>query len=278
MMKIFSLLFAPIRWVLKFLLKIFLVLTLILVIVLACGNFWLPWVTTWQIRSLTGFNADIRSSEGSLFRGCVDFKNVLISNPTKQFKEPIFVSFNDFMLDVGVSSIFKETVVLENVIIDIDNITVVKNADGTYNYAVFLENISKSSEKNTSKEDTEKSKSDKNSAGSSKDKSGKHVAINKFVFAIRSVRTIDEKTGAKNEYSLKYKREFSNITDLSSLTSELVSDLSAYGLEALIQSTLHSITELPGIKQVKGGLSKVKNVSTEVIKGVGSGIKGIFSK
>lgn len=276
-MKILSLLFAPIKWVFKFLLKCTLVLALLLVIILACGNLWLPRVASWQIRSLTGFDTTIQSSRGSLFRGYVDFRDMSIKNPAKQFNESTFISFNDLGVDIDMTSIFKDTIVFESIVLDIDSITVVKNAEGDHNYSVFIEKIGES--KNNKDSGNEKPKASTVAKTSEKKKKPeKNFTIDKLVLSIRSVKTIDESTGTVKEYPIKYRREFSNVSAPSSLVAPLVADLSVYGLGALIQSTIKSIGELPGVEQIKDGLTKVKDVSTDTVKNIGSKVKGIFSK
>ncbi len=252
-------------------------LALLLVIILACGNLWLPRVASWQIRSLTGFDTTIQSSRGSLFRGYVDFRDMSIKNPAKQFNESTFISFNDLGVDIDMTSIFKDTIVFESIVLDIDSITVVKNAEGDHNYSVFIEKISES--KNSKDSGNEKRKTATVAKTSEKKKKPeKNFTIDKLVLSIRSVKTIDESTGTVKEYPIKYRREFSNVSAPSSLVAPLVADLSVYGLGALIQSTIKSIGELPGVEQIKDGLTKVKDVSTDTVKNIGSKVKGIFSK
>ncbi len=269
-MKIISLLFAPITWVIKLLLKCAIMLALILLIVLACGNLWLPWVINWQVNSLSGFKTVIQSSRGSLFKGYVDLRELSIQNP-KQFKEPAFISFNDLGTDMDLTSIFKNTIVLENIIIDIDNITLVKNVDGTYNYSMFIDNINKTIGKKSANNQDQKTQKETST-------SAKNIQINKLVFSINSVKIIDESNGDIKEYSINYRREFSNISDPSTLVTPLVTDLSIYGLSSFIQSTFQSIGDLPGISHAKEGIIKVKDSSKEAVKGIKSGIKGLFSK
>ncbi len=261
-MKIISLIFAPVKWVLKFLLKCALILALVLIIILACGNFWLPWVTDWQVHSLTGFSTSIQSSRGSLFKGYVDFRDMTVKNPTPQFQEPVFISFNDLGVDVDLSSLFKDTIVLESVVVDINNISIVKDASGNHNYSVFIDNIKKSTEN--------KSASDKKEEKSAKDSSkpAKNIHINKLVFAINSVKVIDEKSGSVKEYSLKYRREFSDISDISSIVTPLIADLSAYGLGALIESGVEMLGDLPGVTQAKEGIIKLKDTSKDAVKNI----------
>lgn len=267
-MKFLNILLCPVKWIIKFFAKIFLVLTLSLILILACGNFWLPWIIRWQTHSLTGFSAKIESSRGSLFKGYVDLRELAINNPSDRFNESSFISFNELGIDVKLTSIPTNVVILEKVIIDIDTITLVKNIDGTYNYSVFIDNINDSF-------DNEKS----STTASSKEKTlTKKLHIEKLTFAIKSVKIIDEKTGNVNEYSIKYEREFSNIDDISSLIKPLVTDLGKYGLSAFIQSTFQSVLELPGISQATDGLTKVKDVSKDTIKDIGIGLKNIFSK
>ncbi len=272
-MKIISFLLSPIRWALKFLLKCTLILVLLLVVILACGNLWLPWVINWQSRSLTGFNTTIQSSKGSLFKGNVDFQNVTIKNPSDKFSETSFISFNDLGVDVKLTSIFSNTILLENILIDIDNVTIVKNKEGVYNYSVFVDNISSIGKSDT----TGNSKNTNKASDKETSKSAKNLVIGKFTFAINSIKIIDESDNSVKEFNVKYKREFSNVSDISSIIKPLVTDLGMYGLTAFIQATFQSIGELPGINQATQGIIKIKNTSKEAIKGTKNTIKGIHS-
>ncbi len=272
-MKIISFLLSPIRWALKFLLKCALILVLLLVVILACGNLWLPWVINWQSRSLTGFNTTIQSSKGSLFKGNVDFQNVTIKNPNDKFSETSFISFNDLDVDVKLTSIFSNTILLENILIDIDNVTIVKNKEGIYNYSVFADNISSIGKSDATGDNKNTNKANNKEAS----KSTKNLVIEKFTFSINSIKIIDESDNSVKEFSIKYKREFSNISDISSIIKPLVADLGMYGLTAFIQATFQSIGELPGINQATQGIIKIKNTSKEAIKGTKNTIKGIQS-
>jgi hypothetical protein len=101
-----------------------------------------------QIKSRTGFVADIGSSQGSLFKGYLDFHDFSISNPNNVFTTPKFISGNEFPIDIRLGFLLTSTIILEKIIVNIDNITLAKNADGMYNCQLFMKNRSRESQDN----------------------------------------------------------------------------------------------------------------------------------
>jgi uncharacterized protein involved in outer membrane biogenesis len=242
--------------------------------VIASGNCWLPWIVKGQVKSRTGFNADIGSSRGSLFKGYIDFRDFSISNPKDAFTARDFLSLNELAADIKLRSLPTNTIVLERIVIDIDNITLVKNANGAYNCQLFVKNISKENQGNNTAKINDNKADDKSTAD---EKVSKKVPLGKVLFAIKSAKIIDESVeGSVKEFSLNYRREFSNIDDISDVIKPLISDLSKYGLSVLIQSTFDSILRLPVIEQATGGLINAKDVSKDVIEDIGGGFKGLF--
>ncbi|MDR2436446.1 MAG: hypothetical protein LBD33_04040 [Puniceicoccales bacterium] len=270
-MNLLKILLSPIFWLLRKLAKVALILVIILAVVLASGNFWLPRLAKWHIRSRSGFEANIGSSRGTLFRGRLDFRDFDVSNPKDTFKTSEFFSFNELVTDVNLKSLLTDTVVVDEIVVDIGNVTLVKNADGVYNCQLFLQNMFGVGQSNGK---------EANSASSDKDVSRKKfckkLRISRIVFAVKAVAIIDESTGSTREYLLNYRREFSNVDDINAIVKPLMADLGKYGLGIFIQSTLDMALHLPCVEQVTGGLIKVKDVSQGLMEGVGAGLRGIF--
>jgi hypothetical protein len=263
----------PILWLLRKLAKLALILAIILIVALASGNFWLPKVARWQIKSWTGFDVNIGSSLGTLFRGRLDFRDLGISNPKDIFKTDEFVSFNKLAVDVNLKSLFTDTIVLDEIVFDIGGISLVKNTDGVYNCQLFAKNMF-----GIGKDGGKDAPNMPNGKDISGKKFSKKLHINRMVFAVKSVSIVDESTGIASVYSLNYRREFSNVDDVNAIIKPLMADLGKYGLGIFVQSTFDMVLHLPGIKQVTSGLTKVKDVSQGLMEGVGAGLRSIFGR
>ncbi|MDR1255697.1 MAG: AsmA family protein [Puniceicoccales bacterium] len=275
-MKLLGFLLAPLFWLFRKVAKLTIILAIILLIVLASGNYWLPWVAKWQIKSRTGFGADVESSVGSLFRGCVNFHNFSISNPKDAFESHRFITFNEMATDVRLRSMLTGKIVLENVVLDIGSVTLVKNVNGMYNLQLFAKNISGMNRETPSIKTDGNKFSDQNAF---REKISPKIHLSKVTFAIGSVKVIDEADrGNAKEYSLNYRREFTNIDDIDSIIKPLVADLSKYGLSIFVQTAFDSVLHIPGLEKIAEGIIKVKDVSKDVVKDVEGGIKGLFKK
>jgi hypothetical protein len=275
-MKVLQILLSPVFWLLRKLAKWTLILAIVLIVVLASGNIWLPYVVRWQVHSKTGFRAHIDSSCGSLFRGHLDFRDFDILNPKNKFNNNAFVSFNELTADVNLRSLLTGTVVLDKIVIDIDNITLIKNADGVYNCQHFVKNISRPTPAKTA---PVKNKS--NSRGKNVPAGGnaKKMCLKKVAFTLKSVKIIDE-SGAEpaKEYSLNYRRKFTNIEDANAIIKPLMADLSKYGVSLFVQSVFDSVLHMPGVDQVTDGVMTIKDISKGTIRDIETGIKHLFKK
>jgi hypothetical protein len=121
--------------------------------------------------------------------------------------------------------------------------------------------------------------SENKSRKSAKEKTPKKVRVNKVLFAVKSVKIIDELVnGSANEITINYRREFSNVDDINKVIKALLSDLSKYGLSLFIQATFDSALHLPGIEQIINGLIKTKDISKNIVGGIGNGLKNLFKK
>jgi uncharacterized protein involved in outer membrane biogenesis len=272
-MNLLKILLFPVFWLLRKLAKVALILVVILAVILASGNFWLPRVARWQIKSRSGFEANVGSSRGTLFRGRIDFRDFDVSNPKDSFKTNEFFLFNELVTDVNLKSLLTDTVVVDEIVVDIGSVTLVKNVDGIYNCQLFLQNMFGSGQSSGNEANDAPS-----GKGASRKKFCKKLRISRIVFAVKSVTIIDESTGSTKEYLLNYRREFSNVEDINVIVKPLMTDLGKYGLGIFIQSTFDMVLHLPGVEQVTGGLIKVKDASQGLMEGIGAGLRGIFGE
>ena len=244
-----------IKWALKILLKIFLFILVILLITLGTVNFWLPSTVNKLIRKYSGFSSKIEKSACRPLKGRVDLTNFEIENQTPGFSDKRFLSINKFVADVDVSSLIKgNEAIAEEIIIDINNIAVIKSAGNEYNFQVFANNI-----KNNTTSSDKKGSKDRDKSDSSK---SKKFLIKKLKLALGSVDYVDESSNSKKTYNINYEHEFTNVNDIDIIKKQLISDLKKYGLEFVIDYILSSMFNIGNA--ALDTLSKGKDIALQV--------------
>ena len=244
-----------IKWALKILLKIFLFILVILLITLGTVNFWLPSTVNKLIRKYSGFSSKIEKSACRPLKGRVDLTNFEIENQTPGFSDKRFLSINKFVADVDVSSLTKgNEAIAEEIIIDINNIAVIKSAGNEYNFQVFANNI-----KNNISSSDKKGSKDRDKSDSSK---SKKFLIKKLKLALGSVDYVDESSNSKKTYNINYEHEFTNVNDVDVIKKQLISDLKKYGLEFVIDYILSSMFNIGNV--ALDTLSKGKDIALQV--------------
>ena len=226
-----------IKWALKILLKIFLFILVILLITLGTVNLWLPSTVNKLIHKYSGFSSKIEKSACRPLKGRVDLTNFEIENQTPGFSDKRFLNINRFVADVDVSSMTKgNEVIAEEIIIDINNIAVIKSAGNEYNFQVFANNIKNNIASSDKKESKDRDKSD-----SSKSK---------------------KSNNSKKTYNINYEHEFTNVNDIDIIKKQLISDLKKYGLEFVIDYILSSMFNIGNV--ALDTLSKGKDIALQV--------------
>ena len=244
-----------IKWALKILLKIFLFILVILLITLGTVNFWLPSTVNKLIRKYSGFSSKIEKSACRPLKGRVDLTNFEIENQTPGFSDKRFLSINKFVADVDVSSLIKgNEAIAEEIIIDINNIAVVKSAGNEYNFQVFANNIKNNTTSSDKKESKDRDKSDSSKS--------KKFLIKKLKLALGSVDYVDESSNSKKTYNINYEHEFTNVNDIDIIKKQLISDLKKYGLEFVIDYILSSMFNIGNA--ALDTLSKGKDIALQV--------------
>jgi uncharacterized protein involved in outer membrane biogenesis len=208
-------------------LRVLLIAVVILCIVLATGNLWVPRAVEMVLQRASGFPVAIGSSKGSLFKGRVDFRDCAVKNPSPPFKDEKFIAFNRLTGDVALTSLWRKTVVIEELTVDIDTVATVKNADGTDNYVLFGRKIH-----SLFAEDPDESDGG-GTSNPGKARDGRGVLVKKLTLAIGTLRIVDEGRGTARDYAIGYRREFTNVDDLSKLRKQLIGDLAKHGISIL---------------------------------------------
>ncbi|MDR1528276.1 MAG: AsmA family protein [Puniceicoccales bacterium] len=254
MIKIFTtLILCPVKWVVEFILKLIAIAAILICLVFLAGNFWIPTVLEGVLTNMSGFKTSVGKSRGSIFRGRFDLKDLKMQNPDSLFQSKDFVSINNIVTDVNVWSLWKDTIVVEEIVLDIDDLTMVTSGEGESNYTILVKNF-KQGNQTAKKEASKKVDTGKHSPK-------KSVLIKSLTLSISTVHVIDEHKNSSREYKIDYRKEFHNVSDFAKIERQLISDLGKFGISIVIDSIISSIPMVPAA--ATDGIIKIKDISLD---------------
>ncbi len=115
-------------------------------IAVACALFALAWMLLLpefvlrQIRTRTGFAATVASLSCNPFTGRLTIRGLVLTNPPG-YSTGDFVQLREFRADGDLLSLFSERVVLDELVLDVRRLALVRRADGLSNAELFEENL-----------------------------------------------------------------------------------------------------------------------------------------
>jgi len=96
----------------------------------------LPAMLTAQLRERTGFTVEVRSLVANPFTGLIDVRGLVLGNPPG-FPTRDFAQVREFRVEAELTTLWSERPVFETVVLDIDQLTLVKAAGGQTNAESF---------------------------------------------------------------------------------------------------------------------------------------------
>ncbi|MDR2603341.1 MAG: AsmA family protein [Puniceicoccales bacterium] len=254
MIKFFTMMILyPIKWMAEFILKLVIIAVISICLIFSVGNFWIPTALESILTNVSGFKTFVGKSNGSIFRGRFDLKDLKMQNPDSLFHSKDFISINNIVADVDMSSLWKDTIVVEEIVLDIDDLTMVTNGEGENNYTVLIKNFEQ--EERTAKKESSKM------ADTREHRLKKSVSIKSLTLSISTVHVIDERKNSSREYKIDYHKEFHNVTDFAKIEKQLIGDLGKFGISIMIDSIISSIPMVPAI--ASDGIIKIKDISLD---------------
>lgn len=238
----------------------------------------IPTLVSSQIKSRTQYKVDFGNVNISLLSGLVQFKDVKLEN-SNEFSIPDFLHVNEFTLKLDPFSLFKETIVIDKVIVNIQNVAFVEGQDKKNNMELFMSRLDESfgSSKDAPKEprldNKEKSQSKK-----------KKFLIKHLSFQLHSLKALldnGSKDPIKAESNWSIQKEYSNITqdNLKEATLPLSVEIGKRGISLLGQIVLQKATSiLPDPQSVGQGLKNIGEGAINTVSEAVGGLKNIFSK
>jgi hypothetical protein len=177
-----------IKWTVELILKLVVVVAIFICLILSVGNFWIPTALESILTNMSGFKTSVGKSNGSIFRRRFDLKDFKMQNPDSLFHAKDFISINNSVIDVNVSSLWKGTIVVEEIILEIGDVAVVTNGEGENNYTVLVKNFDQGGRT------TKREASETASKGTDTDKhsSKQSVLIKKLTLSISTIHVVDK--------------------------------------------------------------------------------------
>jgi hypothetical protein len=100
----------------------------------------LPPVLTRFVRGRTGFAMEIQTLYINPFTGRLALRGLAVTNPPA-FPNPAFAEVREVRVDWRVSSLFSQRLVIDDAVIDVAGVTLVKDAHGAINAWLFQERL-----------------------------------------------------------------------------------------------------------------------------------------
>jgi hypothetical protein len=121
-------------------------LRLLFVLAILCAGLALAWMIllppalTRFVRGRTGFAMEIQSLYVNPFTGRLALRGLAITNPST-FPNPAFAEVREVRVDWRVSSLLSQRLVIEDVVIDVAGVTLVRDSHGVFNAWLFHDRL-----------------------------------------------------------------------------------------------------------------------------------------
>ncbi|MGC4072138.1 MAG: hypothetical protein QM760_06400 [Nibricoccus sp.] len=122
------------------LLKLVVFLIIFVAIVISAWIFFLPPILTSTLEKRTGFSVKVDRLAIDPFRNRVEFSGLVITNPAS-FARPEFVEVRSFHARAQLDTFFTDRLVIDDGEIDVANVSLIRNSEGTINAALFSERL-----------------------------------------------------------------------------------------------------------------------------------------
>lgn len=100
----------------------------------------LPEIVTGQIRSRTGFESTVASLSCNPFTGRLTIRGLVLTNPPA-FNTGDFVQLREFRAAGDLLSLWSDRIVLDELVLDVRRLALVRRADGRSNAELFEQNL-----------------------------------------------------------------------------------------------------------------------------------------
>ncbi|MDR2340920.1 MAG: hypothetical protein LBD72_01120 [Puniceicoccales bacterium] len=251
-----TILMKPVNWVCSFIFGIIAFLLLVFATVALSINLWFPRLAPFLLKNDSGFRLKIGESESNVFTLNFNFYDVVLEN-NGRYPVSKFIELKQFSTDLLLFSLLKKQVTVENFVLDLPQMTYVKNESGDVNIEEFLKNFFGGQKKSkTQVKATEKTQ-----------KLDREFYFDHFRLHIGKIVVMDYTVDPVKvgEIHLDYTLEMENIS-AKLLVKRLMSDLRSRGGLFLMQSVFNSINLPLMPEQISGVAEKFTEKMANRIK------------
>lgn len=205
----------------------------------------LPLVLTNRVASRTGFPTEVEEVYVNPFSGVARLKGLQIENPEgfrEAAAEPEFLALPYFATDIELTSLWSDRLVVDRLVVNVEEVNVVRNADGATNIDLFRTRLMPPP------------------AEERPAAPARPFLVRELIFRLDRVVIADYSRRAPRlqTFDLNINRQFENVTDVKEILTPLVADLSAAGLTNLAESILGLAVPAP-----------LRNILNDILSGGG---------
>lgn len=188
------------------------------------------------VKMRTGFTMAYATQDVDILHGVVDFTGLTITNSSR-FPAPGFVDLNQIRLAIEPKSLVEDKLVVDEVVVDLKTLTVVRTADGEYNFAAFAQAL-----QGTPAATAQPAATPAQPATAAKIPP---FLIHTLTIKVGTVDYCDFKSGSgkPKTYNIGYNRTFTDVTSLDALKVALAKDFAAQGLQFLSDAIISSVLD-----------------------------------
>ncbi len=214
------------------------------------------------LQERSGFTMSVAKQDISILSGAVDLQGLKIENPDR-FAAKDFVSLNEVKAKVEVMPLLKKQIVVDEIVVDLDCLSVVENKDGEYNFVALQKSLM-----------PPKTGTEATAANKAAGPSIPPFTIKKLTIRVHTAKYFDFASGdgKPRVYNLNYDKTFTDVTDqnLFAVEKQVGEDLAAQGfnvfLDVLTSKMLNYVGDAAGA---------VMNGAGSVVKGIGNALKNL---
>jgi len=223
------------------LIKLMLALAILAAVAVVAWVILLPTIVVSTIRSRTGFSVKVDKLSVNPFTAKVAIQGLVLKNPATWPAES-FVELREFRADVELFTLFSRRLVADEIVVDVAQLTLVKNQDGIMNAVAFRDTL-------TGRPPTP-------AAGPKSDAAKKEFLIRHLVLKFDKLTYVDYTGGRTRtkDYNLNISRDMRDVDSVA----KIVSPFSGAVLAALA-GTMSGLfpNNADVLQSFKGGLQQV---------------------
>lgn len=214
-------------------------LTLVIVIGIAAIVIFktqVPSLTSFFVDKKTGYPTKMESFESTLTKGLIDTRHISISNPPS-FPYPTFIDINQVKVDLDLESLDKETLVIEEAVVDINKFSYITDKAKNNNLKQFITAFQSPKEAESSEESKEPTQA----------KKPFKFLIQRLAIRLNTVEIADfskAANGSLKTYNVAINLELTNVSDVKDIIKQLQKKLLSLDISFLTNILMDSLSSL----------------------------------